>query len=148
MDDNERLKVKLQFKKLHIDAQLPKRQSEHAAGYDLHAVEDVTLFPGRRQAIKTGVAVALPEGTAGFIWPRSGMAVKMGADRLAGLVDSDYRGEVMVALINHGYADLNIKRGDRIGQIVVSPVLTQEPEWADELPETVRGEDGFGSSGA
>lgn len=140
--------MKLQFKRLHPDAQLPRRQSEHAAGYDLNSVETVKLYPGQRQAIRTGIAVALPEGTAGFLWPRSGMAVKQGADRLAGLVDADYRGEVLVALINHGLADIDIKTGDRIGQMVVSPVLTPEPEWAEELPDTVRGEGGFGSSGA
>lgn len=140
--------MKLQFKRLHPDAQLPRRQSEYAAGYDLHSVETVKLYPGQRQAIRTGIAVALPEGTAGFLWPRSGMAVKQGADRLAGLVDADYRGEVLVALINHGLADIDIKSGDRIGQMVVSPVLTPEPEWAEELPDTVRGEGGFGSSGA
>lgn len=137
----------LQFKRLHPGAQLPKRQSEHAAGYDLHSVEDAVLYPGSRRAIKTGVAVALPEGTAGFIWPRSGMAVNKGADRLAGLLDSDYRGEVMVALINHGLSDIEIKRGDRIGQMVIGPVFTPEPEWADELPDTARGQGGFGSSG-
>lgn len=139
--------MKLQFKRLHPDAQLPKRQSEHAAGYDLHSVEEVTLYPGQRKAIRTGIAVALPEGTAGFLWPRSGMAIKQGGDRLAGLVDSDFRGEVLLALINHGLANIDIKSGDRVGQMVIGPVFTPEPEWAEELPETVRGEGGFGSSG-
>jgi dUTP pyrophosphatase len=99
--------------------------------------------------VPTGVAVAIPEGFAGLVTPRSGLAVKHGVGIVnsPGLVDSGYRGELTVLLVNHGDSPLKILRGDRIGQLVVVPVANQEFEIVDELPDSVRGEGGFGSTG-
>ncbi len=99
--------------------------------------------------VPTGVAVAIPEGFAGLVTPRSGLAVKHGVGIVnsPGLVDSGYRGELTVLLVNHGDSSFKILRGDRIGQLVVVPVANQEFEIVDELPDSVRGEGGFGSTG-
>lgn len=132
--------------RLHGEAKQPVRASEGAAGFDLFSTDRVILPPGQRVLIPTGVSVAIPEGYAGFIWPRSGWAAKQGLDRLAGLIDSDYRGEIHISLINHGFDPVEILKGDRCAQIVFGAVLT-DFEVVDELPETERGDNGFGSTG-
>lgn len=137
----------LQFKRLHSDAQLPKRANPGDAGYDLVSVEAVSIPPGRRALIDTGLAVAIPEDHYGRIAPRSGLAVKAGVNLGAGVVDSGYRGPVKVLVFNHGVGHFVVAPGDRIAQIILERISTPEPEWAEELPETVRGDGGFGSSG-
>jgi len=97
----------------------PSRSTAHAAGADLHAAEDLTLAPGERRLVPTGLRVAIPPGHAGLVWPRSGIAVRDGIDTMAGVIDSDYRGEVQVLLINHGREPFRIRRGDRIAQLLV-----------------------------
>ena len=139
--------MKLPVKKLHPDARLPTRGSEHAAGLDFYSLEGVIIEPGATAVIRTGIAVAIPEGKAGFLWPRSGLAVKYSIDRLAGLIDADYRGEVKAVLINHGEDRIKISAGDKIVQMVIQPVDMPDPVEVEELPETVRGEGGFGSTG-
>lgn len=148
--------MKLQFKKLHPDAKLPTRGSEHAAGYDLCAVEDAFLYPPasvfsgvriERQVIRTGLSIAIPPGCYGRIAPRSGLAAKHGIDVLAGVVDFDYRGEILVVLVNLGDMPFSVSAGDRIAQLILESIETPEPEWANELPDTARGENGFGSTG-
>ncbi|HZI17993.1 MAG TPA: dUTP diphosphatase [Pyrinomonadaceae bacterium] len=138
----------LRFRRLHPDARLPTRGSRHAAGLDLYSVEAVTVEPGGRAAVRTGLAVAVPEGFYGRVAPRSGLAVRHGVDVLAGVVDSDYRGELVCAIINHGSEPFVAEKGTRIAQLVVEAIITPEPVWADELDETVRGAGGFGSTGA
>lgn len=125
----------------------PSKANPGDAGWDLRASEDTLIRPGFRSLVPTGAAVELPDGTAGFIWPRSGLAVKHGIDVLAGLIDSGYRGEIKVALVNHGAEAFVIERGDRIAQLVVAPINTDEAEFVDELNDSERSDKGFGSSG-
>jgi dUTP pyrophosphatase len=118
----------------------------HAAGMDLYSIEETTLASGKRAAIRTGLSVAIPHGFYGRIAPRSGLALKNGIDILAGVVDSDYRGEVLCILINNGESDFRIQVHDRIAQLIIEKILTPQPEWAADLDKTTRGDKGFGSS--
>ncbi len=126
---------------------LPRRSSVHAAGADLVAAAEITLAPGERAAVPTGLHLAIPEGYVGLVWPRSGLALRQGIDTMAGVIDSDYRGEVKVVLINHGESAFTIKSGDRIAQLLVQPVLPVEYVRVEALPASDRGENGFGSTG-
>ena len=135
------------FKRLHELAKIPTRATEGSAGFDLYATEHMIIWPFAQVKIPTGISVSLPPGSAGFIWPRSGLAVKNGINVHAGLIDSDYRGEIHVCLINHGDKSVEIYPGDRIAQLVVSPVFVEATE-AESLGATARGAGGFGSTGA
>jgi dUTP pyrophosphatase len=126
---------------------LPEYGSPKAAGADLRAAEDVELPPGARAAVATGIHVALPEGHVGLVWPRSGLALRHGIDTLAGVVDSDYRGEVKVVLVNHGQESFRIAKGDRIAQLLVQAVARVAFTRTDDLSRTERGTGGFGSTG-
>lgn len=134
-----------------VDVPLPSYQSDGAAGLDLHAALQArqTLEPGDRMLVPTGFAVALPEGHEGQVRPRSGLALHHGVTVLnsPGTVDEDYRGEIGVVLINHGTTPFPIEPGMRIAQLVVAPVARVEPKLVEELPETERGEGGYGSTG-
>jgi dUTP pyrophosphatase len=138
---------RLYFKRLHPEARLPARGSAGAAGLDLCAVERVTIEPGARAAVRTGLAVAIPRGFYGRVAPRSGLAVRHGLDVLAGVIDSDYRGEILCALVNLGREPFEVEPGARVAQLVVEAVATPEPVWAEDLEETARGAGGFGSTG-
>ena len=138
---------RLQFLRLHERAVLPARGSLAAAGLDLCSVEDAVIESGGRAAIRTGLAVAIPEGFYGRVAPRSGLAVRHGLDVLAGVIDSDYRGEILCALVNHGQEALEIKAGMRIAQLIIEAIARPEAVWADTLDETERGAAGFGSTG-
>lgn len=131
---------------------LPTYMSEHAAGADLCAAirEQLTLLPGARALVPTGFSIALPPGYEAQVRPRSGLAIRNGVTCLnaPGTIDADYRGEVHVVLANLGNEPVMIRRGDRIAQIVVAPVSRADFEVVDELPPTVRGDGGFGSTGA
>ncbi len=133
------------------DLPLPGYATPGSAGLDLQAalLAPITLPPGGRDAIPTGLAIALPEGWEAQIRPRSGLALKSGVTVLnsPGTVDADYRGEIKVILINHGDAPFVIARGDRIAQLVVAPVSQLTWHETDTLPETQRGNGGFGSTG-
>jgi dUTP pyrophosphatase len=126
---------------------LPDYATEGAAGADLRAAEAVTLAPGARSAVATGISVEIPPGHVGLVWPRSGLAVRQGIDTLAGVIDSDYRGEVKVVLVNHGTEPFAIAAGDRIAQLLVQPVARVRFTRAALAP-TGRGAGGFGSTGA
>ena len=143
--------MKVQVKKLHPNAQLPRYGSEYAAGADLYACEEtpVEIGAGQTAFIHTGIAVELPLGTVGLVYARSGLACKqdLAPANKVGVVDCDYRGEIMVALHNHGSRTRVVKQGDRIAQFVVAPYYVAEYAEADELSSTVRGEGGFGSTG-
>jgi len=134
------------------DLPLPAYESAGAAGMDLRAAVDspLVLAPGARAAVPTGLAMALPPGFEGQVRPRSGFALRDGVTTLntPGTIDSDYRGEVKVILINHGAEAVSVRRGDRIAQLVVAPVT--QSVWAEvkSLDETARGAGGFGSTGA
>lgn len=128
---------------------LPAYESEHAAGMDLRAAEDAILPPAGRALVATGFAIALPHGFEAQVRPRSGLAAKHGVTVLnaPGTIDADYRGEVKVILINHGAEAFAIKRGDRIAQMIVAPVIRVTLAEAASLSETERGAGGFGSTG-
>ena len=138
--------TKIAFKKVHGDAQVPVRATADSAGFDLYSPVSVIIPPNQRLLVRTGIACAIPPGWCGQIWPRSGMATKQGVDRLAGLIDADYRGEVHVSLINHGLDPVEIRAGDRIAQMIIVPCLL-ESELVHVLPATDRGVNGFGSTG-
>lgn len=129
--------------------ELPAYATDGAAGMDVLAAEDVALAPGARHAVATGLAVAIPHGFEIQVRPRSGLALKHGISvpNTPGTIDSDYRGEVKVILINHGTEPFAIHRGDRIAQLVLAPVTRASWLPVDELDETARGEGGFGSTG-
>lgn len=131
------------------DLPLPAYETVGAAGMDLRAAEAVTLKPGARHLVPTGLSIALPRGFEAQVRPRSGLAVKHGVTVLnsPGTIDCDYRGEVKVPLINHGQDDFVIARGDRIAQMVVAPVTRVSWTEVGVLDETARGAGGFGSSG-
>ena len=144
--------MKVAIKKLHPDAVLPTYGSEFSAGADLYAlVEGELVFqPGETKFVKTGLAMEIPEGYAGLIYARSGLASKRGlapANKV-GVVDSDYRGEVMVALHNHSTIEQRIAPQERIAQLVIAPFLKAEFSVCEELSDTARGEGGFGSTGS
>ncbi|GAB7050818.1 dUTP diphosphatase [Catenuloplanes indicus] len=137
---------------LRLDPDLPMPAYSHPgdAGADLYAAEDVDLAPGHRALVRTGVALALPEGFVGLVHPRSGLAARLGVTLLnaPGTVDAGYRGEILVNLINHDpSATAKIARGDRIAQLVVQRVSRAVFEVVDALPESVRGIGGHGSTG-
>jgi dUTP pyrophosphatase len=129
--------------------ELPAYQSSGAAGLDLRADEGCTLAPGQRRLVPTGVAIELPPGHEGQVRPRSGLAIRHGIGMVnaPGTVDADYRGEVGVLLVNWGEAPVEIRRGDRIAQLVVAPVARVAVESVDGLSGTARGGGGFGSTG-
>ena len=128
---------------------LPDYATEGAAGMDVLAAEDVVLPAGGRHAVATGIAVAIPPGFEIQVRPRSGLALKhgIGVPNAPGTIDADYRGEIKVILINHGDAAFEVRRGDRIAQIVLAPVARLSWLKVDELDETRRGDGGFGSTG-
>ena len=142
--------MKLQIKKLDKALPLPAYAHEGDAGLDLLAAEDLTLEPGQRAAIPTGIAIALPEGFAGLVHPRSGRALKEGLAlaNAPGLIDSGYRGEIKVLVVNlDRHSAIDIRRGDKIAQLVIQKVETADIEEVAELPGTTRDGGGFGSTG-
>ena len=141
--------MKVNVKKLKEEAKLPVYGSAFAAGADLYAVEKVQINANETKFVHTGIAVELPQGTVGLIYARSGMACKqdLAPANKVGVIDSDYRGEIIVALHNHGKEVRYVEAGDRIAQFVIAPYYTAEFCEAEELSETVRGGGGFGSTG-
>ena len=137
----------LKIKKLTTEAALPTRGSSSAAGLDLHSIEPVRLLPRQRALVRTGLAVAVPEGYYGRIAPRSGLATKNGIDVLAGVIDADYRGEIKCLLYNTGDETVELPAQTKICQLIIEKIVTPAAAWVDELPETARGESGFGSTG-
>ncbi len=126
---------------------LPEYASAGAAGADLRASEETEIAAHARAAVATGLRIEIPSGHVGLVWPRSGLAVRHGIDTLAGVIDSDYRGEVRVVLVNHGEQPFRIARGDRIAQLLVQRVERAAFRPEAELEASGRGEGGFGSTG-
>lgn len=141
----------MKWKRLHKEAQLPQRQTEGAAGYDLRACVEapVTLEPGEGYSFPTGLAGEIPQGLVGLIFCRSGLGVKHGVSlpNCVGVIDSDYRGELIVPLRNFGDKPYTVQPGERIAQLVIVPVALPRLEEARELSSTQRGTGGFGSTG-
>lgn len=141
----------VRFKKLDPRAVMPAYGTKYSAGADLYAVcdADVTIEPGQTVLMHTGIAMEIPEGYVGLVYARSGLACKRGlapANKV-GVIDADYRGEIMVALYNHGNIPQTLSHGERIAQMVIAPFLSVSYEECEELSDTVRGEGGFGSTG-
>ena len=143
--------VKVEVKRLAHGAglALPAYATEGAAGMDIVSAEEVTIAPGARHAVATGLSVAIPQGYEIQVRPRSGLAFKHGitVPNTPGTIDSDYRGELKVLLINHGSEDFIIARGDRVAQLVLAPVVQAAWDEVEELDTTERGAGGFGSTG-
>ena len=141
----------VKIKKLNDNATIPTYGTTFSAGADLYACMEgsVTIEPNETQFIKTGLAMEIPVGYAGLVYARSGLACKKGlapANKV-GVIDSDYRGEVMIALHNHSKESIAVEPGERIAQLVIAPFLTAQFEVTDELADTIRGDGGFGSTG-
>jgi dUTP pyrophosphatase len=142
--------VELRVTRLSADARLPTRAHPGDAGLDLHAAERARIEPGARATVGTGIAVEIPDGHAGLVLPRSGLAARHGLTLVnaPGLIDAGYRGEVRVLLLNTDRTDaFEIEPGDRIAQLVLAPIADAEPVEVSELAESARGGGGFGSSG-
>lgn len=141
--------MQIKIKKLHPKAEIPKYQTGGAVGFDFHSIEECVIAPKEWRLVKTGLAFEIPNGFELQVRPRSGLALKNGVTVLnaPGTIDSDYRGEIGVILINHSQEDFYIEIGDRIAQGVVAEVVQVKFEIANELSQTLRGARGFGSSG-
>ena len=139
----------LRFRKVHPDAVLPSYAHPSDAGMDVRSVEELTIAPGKRALVHTGLVMLLPPKYEAQVRPRSGLALKSGVTVLntPGTIDSGYRGEVGVILVNFGDADFQVKKGDKIAQIVIAPVTQPEIVETAEVDETDRGSGGFGSTG-
>jgi dUTP pyrophosphatase len=142
--------LKLPFQRLDPDAELPTAAHPGDAGLDLRSAIDLEVGPGERAMVPTGVAMAIPEGHAGLVLPRSGLAIRQGLTlaNAPGLIDAGYRGEVTCAVVNLDRDQpVKILRGDRIAQLVIVAIPAVAPGWVEQLPESERGEGGFGSTG-
>ena len=143
--------TELPFRRLDPDTRLPERAHPGDAGFDLRSAVDVEVAPGERVMVPTGLAVAIPDGHAGLVLPRSGLASEHGLTlaNAPGLIDAGYRGELICAVVNLDRTrPVRIARGDRIAQLVIVAVPDLEAGWADDLPPSARGEGGFGSTGS
>jgi dUTP pyrophosphatase len=136
----------LRFKQLDPKAVLPTRGSALAAGLDICSIEDAELQPKQRAMVRTGLAVAIPAGFYGRVAPRSGLAARQGLDVLAGVIDSDYRGEICCVLYNTGDQTISLPAGSKICQLIIEQIITPEATWVNDLDNTARGAGGFGST--
>jgi dUTP pyrophosphatase len=140
----------VEFKRLSADGRAPEQAHEHDAGYDLFASEPALIEPGERASVGTGIAVAIPDGYAGLVLPRSGLAARHGIALVnsPGLVDAGYRGELRVLLLNTDRERaFEISSGDRIAQLLITPVIATDFVESEALAQSARGEGGFGSTG-
>jgi len=137
----------LRFKQLDDRATLPTRGSVLSAGLDISSIEDLVIGPRERALARTGLAMAIPHGFYGRVAPRSGLAAKQGLDVLAGVIDSDYRGELCCVLYNTSDTAISLPAGSKICQLIIEKIITPKAVWTNELDETARGAGGFGSTG-
>jgi dUTP pyrophosphatase len=144
---NSRERLQIKVKRLRDGAQLPAHATDWSAGADLYCAEAFTLQPGERKLVPAGLAIEIPYGYYGRVAPRSGLAVRHGIDTLAGIIDSDYRGELKVALINLGDQPARFDAGERVAQLIIERAASCDYYWSDELSQTERDEGGFGSTG-
>ena len=132
---------------INMNAKIPSRGSDESAGLDLHTIESVTIPAGQRALLRTGLTMSMPRGYVGLIWPRSKLAAKMGIDVLAGVVDSDYRGEIHISLLNTGPDPVEIQKGDKVAQLIIQKhYADMEINIVDDLDRTSRGHAGILSS--
>ncbi|MDP3027803.1 MAG: dUTP diphosphatase [Nanoarchaeota archaeon] len=140
-------KIKIKIKKLHPDAILPNYAHLGDAGMDLYSVENITIAPGKRALVPTGITTEIPEGYVALIWDKSGLAAKSGIKTMAGVIDCHYRGEWKIVLFNTSENNYEVKKGEKIAQALIQPVASPEIEEVSELSDTSRGEGSFGSTG-
>lgn len=139
--------MELYIRRTDKEVPLPSYAKDGDAALDLRAAREETIPPGERRILSTGVHVAIPEGYAGLVWDRSGLAARHGIHVMAGVIDSGYRGEIGVVAVNLGGEDFQVRKSDRVAQLLIQPVARVDTVEVDELPESVRGETGFGSTG-
>lgn len=141
--------TQLPIKLINPDAKVPTRAHDTDAGLDLYSITDIVIKPKEKSIIDTGVAVAIPTGNVGLVFVRSSIGFKHNVtlSNSVGVIDSSYRGSIMAAITNHSDSDFTVKKGDRVAQLVITPIHLFSPTIVDELPNTERGEKGFGSSG-
>jgi len=139
--------MKIYIEKIELDAKLPNLAYVGDAGIDLFSVEDIEIPAMENRAVRTGIKIAIPEGYAGFVWDKSGLALNKQLKTMAGVIDSGYRGEVKVVLFNLGKENYKVEKGSKIAQLVIMPIINYELEEVKKLDETERGSKGFGSSG-
>lgn len=140
--------MKIKVKKLLAEAVAPSCHHKGDAGFDLYSAEEIVLKPGERAKVGTGIAMEIPDDYAGLVWDKSGMAANYGIKTMAGVVDSCYRGEISVVLVNLSDKDFKIEKKQKIAQMLIQKVESPEIEVVEELSDSERGEDGFGSTGA
>ncbi len=143
--ENNKLKIKV--KKLHPEAILPYYPHEGDAGMEIFSIEDVNIKAGERALISTGLSIELPSGYVCLVWDKSGLAAKNGLKTMGGVIEHSYRGEYKIVLFNTSKEEYSIKKGQKIAQLLIQPIITAEIEEATELSESTRGADGFGSTG-
>lgn len=139
--------MKLKIKKLNQDAKLPSYAHKGDAGLDLYSCEDCVIPAGERKLISTGIAIELPEGYVALVWDKSGIAANNGIKSMGGVIEYTYRGEYKVILFNTSKEDYEIKKGDKIAQLLIQPIETAEIEEVENLSESERGDGAFGSTG-
>jgi dUTP pyrophosphatase len=139
--------MKIQILKLTDKAVVPTRANLDDAGWDIYSSEDISILPGERGVVSTSIAMSIPNGFVGLVWPRSGLAVKKGVDVFAGVIDSGYRGEIKVCLYNSSNEIFHISQKDRIAQMLIQAVSDFSLQETETLDSTQRGDEGFGSSG-
>jgi dUTP pyrophosphatase len=140
-------KIPIKIKKLSEDAIIPSYAHPGDAGLDLFSCEDCIIKPDEKYLISTGLSIELPEGYVGLVWDKSGIASKKAITTMAGVIEYTYRGEYKILMINLSKEDYIVKKGDKIAQLLIQPIMTAEIQVVDELSETSRGEGGFGSTG-
>lgn len=139
--------MKLFVQKLDADAKLPLRAYPSDAGMDVFALEETTIAPGAKALLRTGLKLVIPEGYAGFVWDKSGLALKHHLTTLAGVIDSNYRGELQVVLTNLGAQEYKVEKGSKIAQLIIMPIAAPDIEETAVSDDTDRGAAGFGSTG-
>ena len=140
-------KIKIKIKKLNPDAIIPHYAHSGDAGMDIYSVENIIIAPGKRVLVSTGITTEIPEGYVALIWDKSGLAAKSGIKTMAGVIDCHYRGEWKIVLFNTSENNYEVKKGEKIAQALIQPVVNPEIEEVSELSDTSRGEGSFGSTG-
>lgn len=139
--------MNLNFKKLHPDAKVPSYAHSHDAGFDMYATEDVHFEPGARMRVPTGLAFEIPDGYVGLVWDKSSLSFNHGLKTMGGVIDSGYRGEIIIGLYNFSDTAYTIKKGEKVAQILIQKIEQVSFTETDELSDTTRGEGGWGSTG-
>ena len=139
--------MELKIKKIDPGAKLPQRAHLHDAGIDIFSLERMIVSPGKRVAIRTGISIEIPEGYAGLVWDKSGIAIKEGLTTIGGVIDSTYRGELLIGIVNIGTTEYVFDKGHKVAHLLIQKIELVDIIEAESLSDTARGESGFGSTG-